>query len=69
MLGCGDPDDTGVITASDALFLLRVAVNASACDRCVCDVDSSGAVNASDALRVLRAAVKIPVVMSCPACF
>jgi len=69
-LTCGDPDNSGTVNASDALFVLRVAVNISACDPCVCNVDNAGTppVSASDALRVLRRAVNIPGALVCPAC-
>jgi len=71
LLDCGDPDNTGSVTASDALFVLRVAVGTSTCDTCVCDVDASGGatpVSASDALRVLRRAVNIGGPLTCSAC-
>jgi hypothetical protein len=67
-VGCGDPDDSGGgPTATDALFVLRVAVGAGSCDLEVCDVnDSGGSVNASDALIVLRKAVGAPITLVCP---
>ena len=71
ILSCGDPDDSSVVTASDALFTLRVAVGLGSCDPCICDVDSSGGgspVTASDALRLLRRAVGQTIPLSCPAC-
>ena len=70
-VSCGDPDDTATVRASDALFILRVAVGVSQCDPCVCNVDNSAsgtAVTASDALRVLRASVGVSVELVCPAC-
>jgi hypothetical protein len=71
LVACGDPDDNGSNTASDALFILRVAVGTGSCDACLCNVDSStGAttVTASDSLRVLRKAVGINVELQCPVC-
>jgi hypothetical protein len=69
---CGDTDDSGAHTASDSLFLLRVATGVASCDSCVCDVDASGPPNdvtASDALRLLRVAVGVAgVVIVCPEC-
>jgi hypothetical protein len=75
---CGDPVDSLVasavaqsprlITASDALFVLRTAVGSATCELCVCDVDSSGAVTASDALATLKSAVGQGVALTCPAC-
>jgi hypothetical protein len=52
--------------ASDALFILRVAVGSSLCELCNCDVDSSGSINAADALRTLKAAVGQPFPLTCP---
>ena len=67
---CGDPDDSGTHAASDALYLLRVAIGSAGCAPCVCDVDGSGgAVTASDALRLLRLAVGLAgVAIDCPVC-
>jgi len=72
MIACGDPDDSGTTSATDALVTLRAAVGVGSCDSCVCDVDSSGGpapVSASDALRVLRAATgNADMSLSCPIC-
>ena len=71
VLDCGDPDDSGTRTATDALFVLRAAVGTAQCDACLCNVDSSAGPNpvtATDALRLLRTAVGQPVVLTCPAC-
>ncbi len=69
LVGCGDPDGSGLPSASDALFVLRVAVGLDSCHPCVCDVDGSGPpVTASDALRLLRRAVGQPVQIDCVAC-
>jgi hypothetical protein len=71
---CGDPvpdapaTSSALVTASDALFILRAAVGSESCGLCVCDVDTSGAVAASDALAVLQFAVGIDISMSCPPC-
>jgi hypothetical protein len=76
---CGDPvaalpvfEDGAalprVITASDALFVLRTAVGTASCLACVCDVNGSGSVTASDALIVLRRAVGQQVGLACPSC-
>jgi cysteine-rich repeat protein len=65
-VSCADADDSGSVTASDALFMLRAAVASEACG-CVCDVDASdGPTTASDALRALRAVVGLSVVLLCP---
>lgn len=70
LLACGDADGNGVRGASDALFVLRVAVGAQRCDDCLCNVDGVGAgANAADALRLLRFAVGAPgIALSCNAC-
>jgi cysteine-rich repeat protein len=71
MVACGDPDDSGQLSAPDALFILRSAVGLSVCDACICNVDGSTGglqISATDALRALRRAVGIPVTLSCPSC-
>ncbi|HEY2775598.1 MAG TPA: hypothetical protein VGK20_16275 [Candidatus Binatia bacterium] len=65
---CGDRDNSGTVTASDALGVLKVSVGAAQCDPCVCDVNHSGTVTASDALVVLKFAVGQPVTLSCNSC-
>lgn len=57
-----------VISASDALIVLRTAVGLEQCPDCVCDVNDSGAVSATDALIVLRFAIGQAVTLDCPAC-
>lgn len=67
--GCGDPDHSGSVTAADALFTLRAAVGATACDACLCDVQTSSTpVTAGDALVILKKAVGQEVKMNCPGC-
>ena len=77
---CGDPISDGgalktadaigptLVTASDALYILRSAVGLASCELCVCDVDGSGSISATDALATLRAAVGQPIALTCPAC-
>jgi hypothetical protein len=73
---CGDPvafvagasAGASLVTAADALYVLRAAVGAEPCAACVCDVDGNGAVTASDALRALRRAVGHTVELTCPPC-
>jgi cysteine-rich repeat protein len=62
---CGDSDDSGTKSASDALFALRAAVKTVECD-CVCDVNNSNSITASDALTLLRKAVGVNVALTCP---
>jgi hypothetical protein len=69
LVACGDPDDSGQIKASDALFILRCAIGAVSCSACICDVDGTGGdPKAGDALRVLRTATGVPLEFSCPPC-
>ena len=76
---CGDPvaltagarlpgGGDAVVTAADALLILRAAVGSATCADCVCDVDGSGAVTATDALLTLKKAVGQAVELTCPAC-
>ena len=65
---CGDPTGAHDITASDALFILNVAVGLETGALCVCDVDGSGTISASDALAVLLYAVGLGTELQCPAC-
>jgi len=62
------PAPGGVVTASDALFVLQAAVGVATCAACVCDVNDDTNVTASDALAVLQAAVGGPVTLTCSAC-
>ena len=63
---CGDANDDGEITASDAQRILQRAVDLDVdCPDTVCDVDGTGAVTTADALRTLRRSVGLPVQMSC----
>jgi cysteine-rich repeat protein len=71
VVGCGDPNNSGVTDGLDALYILRVAVGLGQCDACLCDVDNSSGprpVQATDALRTLRAAVGLPIDLVCPVC-
>jgi cysteine-rich repeat protein len=65
---CGSP--TGVIgmrpSATDALIIVRSAVQSQTCAASVCDANGDGSIAATDALAVLAAAVGRPVALSCP---
>jgi hypothetical protein len=67
---CGKPctGGRGEPQATDALFMLRAALDLVACAACVCDVDGSGDVSATDALRVLARAVGSGPELDCAAC-
>ncbi len=63
---CGDANDDGRITATDALIALQTAVGLVSCPPTRCDADDSGVISPSDALRILRTAVGLPVTLNCP---
>ncbi len=76
---CGDPvgdganmankaalTTAGIITASDALAILKAAVGLLSCELCACDVDDSGMITATDALTVLGVAVGLGNTLDCP---
>lgn len=62
---CGDINGDGKVSASEALFILRVAVGLQTCTLAMCDVDGSGKVNAADALRALRISVGVDLPLLC----
>lgn len=62
---CGDPDDSGSVTSSDARYMLLVALTLESCDLEVCDVDNNGAVSSTDVLKVLALATGQAVVLDC----
>jgi len=63
---CGDYNDDGQVTATDAFGVLAAAVGYDTCELHHCDVDDSGGISATDALTVLMAAVGQPVPLTCP---
>lgn len=74
---CGDPiadatetaasDATaGIVTSSDALYILQAAVGELTCQLCICDVNDNGGISATDALLTLVAATGGPVSLTCP---
>lgn len=63
---CGDPNDDGVISSSDSLFILQAAVGLLSCDFQVCDVNGTLSLTAGDALHHLRFVVGLPVKLMCP---
>jgi len=58
---CGDANGDEILTATDALGVLRAAVGAAECALLVCDFNGDSTVTASDALGVLKASVGLPV--------
>jgi hypothetical protein len=65
---CGKPTNSSGVPpkASDALFILRTAVNVVDCELTVCDVNNSGTITSSDALLVLRKSVGGSGTLNCP---
>jgi hypothetical protein len=66
---CGDATDDKGITASDALLALRMAVGASTCETCICDITGDALVSATDALVILKLAVGQQIAEHCSSCF
>jgi hypothetical protein len=64
---CGDANDDGAVSATDALIALQAAIGLVACEPARCNVDGSGDVSASDALAILNVAVGIAFTFACPA--
>jgi cysteine-rich repeat protein len=62
------PTTANLVTASDALFVLRSATGGQSCALCVCDANDDQAVTATDALAILLSAVGGGGPLSCPAC-
>jgi cysteine-rich repeat protein len=63
---CGDANDDGDVTATDALFALRAAVGNGSCPLTICDANGNGQVAAADALAILRVAVGAGTALECP---
>lgn len=67
LLPCGVPTNGAAVPkTSDALFVLKAAVQSSNCDVLVCDVNDSGTVTTADALLILKKAVGQAVALHCP---
>lgn len=63
---CGDPDDSGTVTAADSRYMLLAALSLATCDLAVCDVDSNGAISSTDVLKVLAFSTGQDVELNCP---
>lgn len=63
---CGDADENGGYTTTDALIVLKTAVEQLDCEQSVCDVNTSFSISSTDALLVLRFAVGQNVELRCP---
>lgn len=66
---CGDADDSGSVTVTDGVQVLRSAAGlSSTCSQHAdsCDVDGSGTTSVSDGVNVLRKAAGLTITESCP---
>lgn len=66
---CGDADDSGSVTVTDGVQVLRSAAGLSS--TCAqhgesCDVDGSGSATVSDGVNVLRKAAGLTITENCP---
>ncbi len=65
---CGDPDDSGAITVTDGVQVLRGAAGLpSLCTGRVCDIDGTGQVTVTDGVTALRRAAGLASRVSCGA--
>jgi hypothetical protein len=62
---CGDANQDGNRTATDALIALNTAVGLGACIETSCDVNSTGTTTSTDALIILNVSVGLDVAVSC----
>jgi len=67
-LACGDADNDGSVTSTDALLALQAGVGTLYCDDCLCDASGTSSVTATDALMLLQSAVGGEVPLSCEVC-
>lgn len=64
---CGDTNNDGRVSATDAVFVLRKAVGQNViCFPELCDYDGDGKLATMDALAILQAGVGIPATPHCP---
>jgi hypothetical protein len=64
---CGDADQSGAITVTDGVQILRAAAElSSSCTLQRCDLDHSGAITVTDGVNVLRGAAGLPFTSQCP---
>ena len=63
---CGDANGNDRLQTSDALLVLRAAVERLPCPTERCDADGDEKIRASDSLRILKRSVGQSIEMSCP---
>jgi hypothetical protein len=64
---CGDADQSGALTVTDGVAVLRAAAGlSSSCVPARCDVDGSGEVTVTDGVNVLRGAAGLSFTPACP---
>ena len=65
---CGDADDSGAVTVTDGVGVLRAAADLDGPCRertAACDVDGNGVVTVTDGVKVLRVAADLPETLTC----
>lgn len=63
---CGDADDSGAVTVTDGVQVLRAAAGLSTtCLSNRCDIDGSGSITVTDGVNVLRKAAGLTTVETC----
>jgi hypothetical protein len=63
---CGDVDESGAVTVTDGVQVLRGAAGLSSlCTQALCDVDGSGGITVTDAVNVLRKAAGLTSNATC----
>ena len=62
---CGDANQDGARTATDALIALNTSVGLATCIETLCDANSSGATTSTDSLILLNLSVGLDVPASC----
>lgn len=65
-LDCGDANDSGELTVTDANLILSAASALLECDDTVCDVNGDGTINTTDSLIVLHIATGFDQPVNCP---
>jgi hypothetical protein len=63
---CGDANNDGNLSSTDALVALNTAVGTADCEDLVCNVNFAGGVTTADSLLILKRGVGQAVVLTCP---
>ena len=65
---CGDANDDGMVTATDAPKILSWSVGGNYCAYCLCDATNDQSITATGALAALRGAIGQTENLNCPSC-